>query len=65
MLYIILICCTSLYFIWFTICLLFCEFCFFICSILPTEALDVLSDFLGVNRTMDTFVGNQKNNTQF
>ena len=41
------------------------NFVHFYCSMLPTEALDVLSDFLGTNRTMDTFIGNQKNNTPF
>ena len=33
---------------------------FILYSILPTEAVDVLSDFLGTNRAMDTFVGNQR-----
>ena len=32
----------------------------FFYSILPTKAVDILSEFLGTNRAMDTFVGNQK-----
>ena len=32
----------------------------FFCSILPTKAVDIIGEFLGTNRAMDTFVGNQK-----